>query len=333
MPPLLSGSCDADLEANLARVDTGAFAFHRPTRVEDEQRGSQRWHEDFLLRDRAWHHATWPGDVVHFCGPSFNWAQVLPLLEGVNASRAVRLDAEVLRAQGGVGTVHLVAGSKAQTKAGFALAEADTLAVCLLVSSGMNDEPLWSSLADAALGADWVPVAEWVDGEGGVRALLVRPAHADFHSRLSLLSGAPWTLLAGRRVEERSLGVDAVFGVLLEEAPPKVTRWSDLVVWLLLPSTYSAVRRRQASNLSALQCWWSRTWRVCPHERVRVLTAQSCQLCGDPGHGLGCSECSTHVCLPCHRLAEAGCPGALALGGRCLGGRSASAKRLKWQPR
>ena len=224
MPPLLSGLCDADLRAHLARVDTGAFAFQRPTRVEDEQRGSQRWHEDFLLRDRAWHHATWPGDVVHFCGPSFNWARVLPLLEGVNVSRAVRLDAEVLRAQGGVGTVHLVAGSKAQTKAGFALAEADTLAVCLLVSSGMNDEPLWSSLADAALGADWVPVAEWVDGEARVRALLVRPNHAGFHSQLSLLSGAPWTMLAGRRVDERSLGVDEVFCVLLEDAPPKVSQ-------------------------------------------------------------------------------------------------------------
>ena len=81
-----------------------------------------------------------------------------------------------------------------------------------------------------------------------------------------------------------------------------------MVAWLL-PSTYSAVRRRQASSLSALQGWWSRTWRVCSHERVRVLTAQSCQLCGDPSRGLGCSECSTHVCLSCHRLAEAGWPG------------------------
>ena len=127
---------------------------------------------------------------MHFCGPSFKWAQVLPLLEGVNASGAVRLDAEVLRAQGGVITVHLVAGSKEQTKAGFALAEADASAVCLLASSGMNDELLWSSLAGAALRADWVPVAELVVGEAGVWALLVRPTHAAFHSRLSLLSGA-----------------------------------------------------------------------------------------------------------------------------------------------
>ena len=107
------------------------------------------------------------------------------------------LDVEVLRAQGGVSTVHLVAGSKAQAKAIFALAEGDTSAVCLLAWSGMDDELLWASLADAALGADWVPVAEWVDGEVGVRALLVRPKHASFHSRLSLLSGAPWAMLAG----------------------------------------------------------------------------------------------------------------------------------------
>ena len=105
---------------------------------------------------------------MHFCGPSVNWAQVLPLLEGVNASRKVLLDAEVLRAQGGVGTVHLVAGSKAQTEAGFALAEGGASAVCLLAISGMNDELLWSSLAGAALRADWVPVAEWVDGDAGV---------------------------------------------------------------------------------------------------------------------------------------------------------------------
>ena len=57
LPPLLSGLCDTDLRAHLARVDTGAFAFHRPTRVEDDQRGSQDWHVDFLLRDRARHHA------------------------------------------------------------------------------------------------------------------------------------------------------------------------------------------------------------------------------------------------------------------------------------
>ena len=151
--------------------------------------------------------------------------------------------------------MHLVAGSKAQTKAGFALAEADASAVCLLASSEVNDELLWLSLSVAALGADRVPLAEWVDGNAGVRALLVRPAHAKFCSRLSLLSGTPRTLLAGRRVNERSMGVDAVCGVLLEEARPKVTRWSDLVAWLLLPSTYSAVRRRQASNLSVLQCW------------------------------------------------------------------------------
>ena len=130
-------------------------------------------------------------------------------------------------------------------------------------------------------------------------------------------------LLAGHRADERSLGVDEVLCVLLEEAPPKVTRWSDLVAWLLLPSTYSAVRRRQASNLSALQCWWSRTWRGCPHERVRVLTAQSCQLCGDPGHGLGCSECGTHVCLSCHQLAEAGWPGGSGPR-RALSGRTVS---------
>ena len=91
LPPLLSGSCDADLRTHLTRVDTGAFAFCRPTRIEDEQRGSQRWHEDFLLRDRARHHASWPGDVVHLCGPSFNWAQVLPLLEGVKASKRFAL--------------------------------------------------------------------------------------------------------------------------------------------------------------------------------------------------------------------------------------------------
>ena len=90
-------------------------------------------------------------------------------------------------------------------------------------------------------------------------------------------------MLAGLRVDERALGVDDVFRVLLEDAPPKVSQWSELVAWLLLPSTYSAVRPRQALSMSALQGWWCRTWRVCSHERVRVLTAQSCQLCGDPG--------------------------------------------------
>ena len=57
LPPLLSVLCGTDLRAHLTRVGTGAFAVHRPTRVEDDQRGSQNWHVDFLLRHRAGHHA------------------------------------------------------------------------------------------------------------------------------------------------------------------------------------------------------------------------------------------------------------------------------------
>ena len=130
-----------------------------------------------------------------------------------------------MRAQGGNGTVHLIAGTEAQTRAGFAKAESDASAVFLLACSKVDDVLLWASLADSALEADWVPVAEWVDGEAGrVRALLVRPEHARFHSRLSLLSGAPWAMLAGRRVDERSLSVDEVFRVLLEDGPPKVSQ-------------------------------------------------------------------------------------------------------------
>ena len=90
-PPLLSGGYDSDLRAHLLRVDSRAFAFCPFTQVEDEQQGSRRWHEDILLRDRAQHHSFWPGDVVHLCGPSFNWAQVLPLLEGVKASKRFAL--------------------------------------------------------------------------------------------------------------------------------------------------------------------------------------------------------------------------------------------------
>ena len=96
---------------------------------------------------------------------------------------------------------------------------------------------------------------------------------------------------------------------LLDVTPPKVGHWGELIAWLMHPSTYSSMRQRQAHHSSMLRDWWSRTWRVCSHDRMRVLTAQSCQLCGDPGHGLGCPSCGSHVCLSCHSLAEAGWPG------------------------
>ena len=112
----------------------------------------------------------------------------------------------------------------------------------LLVCSKKADDLLWTTLADLALEADWVPVAEWVDDEAGlVRALLVRPGLAGFQSRLFLLSGAPWILQAGLKVDEHAVGLDDVVRVLLEDAPLKVTNWSRLVAWLLLPCTYSAL--------------------------------------------------------------------------------------------
>ena len=308
--PLLSGSRDADLHAHLLRLDTRAFAFSKPIQVAAEPQGSVGWHVDFLLRDRAKVHSLWPGDVIHLCGSSFNWAHGLPLLEVLMASSAVRLDSVIARARRGTGSVHLIYGSEAQTRAGLAKAEADSSAVGLLACSKKADALLWASLAGLALEADWVPVAEWADSEAGlVRALLVRPRSAGLHSRLFLPSGTPWIPLAGLKGDERALGVDEVVRGLLDVTQPKVTQWSGLVAWMLLPSTYSAVRRRQAGHLSLLQEWWSHTWRVCSHERVSVGTAQSCQLCGDTGYGLGCPECSTHVCLSCHHLAEAGWPG------------------------
>ena len=130
--PLLSGSRDADLQTYLLRVDTGAFAFNRPTQIEVEPRGLVSWHVDFLLRDRTKDHSIWPGDVIHLCGSSFNWAHVLSLLEGLRASKAVRLDPVVVRAQVGSGTVHLVSGSQSQTRAGLPAAEGDSQAVGLL---------------------------------------------------------------------------------------------------------------------------------------------------------------------------------------------------------
>lgn len=153
-------------------------------------------------------------------------------------------------------------------------------------------------------------MAEWVDNDAGLAwALLVRPGLEVAHSRLPLLSGVPWTMLAGFKVDERTLGVDDVVRVLLVDTPPKVLHWGGLIAWLMLPSTYSSMRRQQALHLLMLRDWWFRTWRVCSHDRVPVLTAQSCQLCGDHGHGLGCPVCGAHVCLSCHRLAEAGWPG------------------------
>ena len=110
-------------------------------------------------------------------------------------------------------------------------------------------------------------------------------------------------------MEERALGVDEVVRVLLEVSPPKVPQWRGLVAWLLLSSTYSAVRHPQAEHLSLPQEWCSSTWRVCPHERVPVCTAQTCQLCGDTDLGPGCPVYSVHVCLSCHRLVDAGWPG------------------------
>ena len=196
--PLLSGSRDADLHAHLFRVDTGAFAFSRPTQIDVEPQSSVSWHVEFLLRDRAKDHSLWTGDVVHFCGSSFNWAHVLPLLEGLMASNAVRLDSVVVRGREGTGTVHLVSGSEAQTRAGLAAAEGDSSAVGLLACAKVGGALLWASLAGLPLGVDWVLVAEWTDCEAGlVRALLVRPRSAMLHSRLCLLSGKPWVPLAG----------------------------------------------------------------------------------------------------------------------------------------
>ena len=103
LPPLLSGARDEELWAHLCRVDTEPFARCPPTRVDGGQQGSMKWHEDFLLRDRAQVYSIWPGDVVQFCGSTFNWARVLPLLEFVNASAAVHLDDALQRAQGGAG--------------------------------------------------------------------------------------------------------------------------------------------------------------------------------------------------------------------------------------
>ena len=131
--PLLSGSRDADLHAHLPRVDTRAFAFSQPTQVAVEPQGSVGWHVDFLLRDRTKFHSLWPGDVIHLCGSSFNWAHGLPLLEVLMASSAVRLDSVIARARRGTGSVHLIYGSEAQTRAGLAKAEADSSAAGLIV--------------------------------------------------------------------------------------------------------------------------------------------------------------------------------------------------------
>ena len=269
-----------------------------------------KWHEDFHLRDRTQVHSVWPGDVVRFCGSAFNWAQVLSLPGFVKASGAVRLDDALQRTQGGAGSVPLVSGSKVQTRAGLSRVEADTSAVCVLACSKKADGLLWASLTAFALDEDCVPMAEWADDDAGLAlALLVRPGLEVAHSRLPLLSGVPWTMLARFKVDERALGVGDVVRALLDVTPPKVVHWGELIAWLMLLSTDSSMRQRQTQRLSVLRDWWSRTWRVCSHDRVRVLTAQSCQLCGDPGHGLGCPLCGSHVCLSCHRLADAGWPG------------------------
>ena len=118
-----------------------------------------------------------------------------------------------------------------------------------------------------------------------------------------------WVSLSGAKVEERALGVDVVAGILLGESPPKISRSYELLSWLVRPATYSAVRRCQTDHLQQLQEWWRRTWRVCPLDRVRVHTGQACNLCGDVDLRLGCPTRGSHVCLSCHRLADAGWPG------------------------
>ena len=228
----------------------------------------------------------------------------------MKASAAVRLDDALQRTQGGAGSVHLISGFEVNTRAGLSRVEADASAVCVLACSKKADGLVWASLTAFALDEDWVPMVKWADDDVGLAlALLVRPGLEVAHSRLPLLSGVPWTMLAGFKVDEHALGVGDVVRALVDVTHPKVVHWGELIAWSMLPSAYSSMRQQQAQHLSVLRDWWSRTWRVCSHDRVRVLTAQSCQLCGDLGHGLGCPLCGSHVCVSCQRLAEAGWPG------------------------
>ena len=155
----------------------------------------------------------------------------------MKASAAVHLDDALQRAQGGAGSVHLVSGSEVQTRAGLSRVEADAAAVCVLACSKKTDGLLWASLAAFALDKDWVPMAEWADAEAGLAlALLVRPGLDVAPSRLPLLSGVPWTMLAGFRVDERALGVGDVVRALLDVTPPKVGHWGELIAWLMHPA-------------------------------------------------------------------------------------------------
>ena len=80
-------------------------------------------------------------------------------------------------------------------------------------------------------------MAEWADAEAGLAlALLVRPGLDVAPSRLPLLSGVPWTMLAGFRVDERALGVGDVVRALLDVTPPKVGYWGELIAWLMHPA-------------------------------------------------------------------------------------------------
>ena len=80
--------------------------------------------------------------------------------------------------------------------------------------------------------------------------------------KLGLFSSAPWVPLLGAKVEERGLGLDEVVRGPLEDSsvPAFFSHWGQLVSWLVLTSTYTAVRRRQPDHRQVLHDWWQRTW-------------------------------------------------------------------------
>ena len=173
-----------------------------------------------------------------------------------------------------------------------------------------NHKAFWSSLADFAVFRPWFPLGEWrIHGSQEVFTVLSRvgldsswfPYFAQVPQRLTT---------AGSRVAARDLSVQLPFDLLFGDAPPptSVRTWAQLVGWISQASIYASACRRQQDKTALSGSWWKSTWSVCPHSRVANLLPHPCQLCGDLKVGLGCRECHTHVCLPCHPLNESGWP-------------------------